>query len=141
MERDEIFELYQAQVNAGRIDTYDRYGFDAVMGRREGIRIRDAYDGRDGGESLWWRHERMARAVERNPAIYPACSWRNAMSSKPASSPTHRSARQRSTKGRRSSPVGHRRRLERRTTRTSVRSGPAITGRSETGPWDCIHSR
>ncbi len=46
MERDHIFDLYRAHVNAGKIDTYGRYGFDAVMGRREGIRFWDAYDDR-----------------------------------------------------------------------------------------------
>ena len=46
MDRKTTFDLYRAHVNAGKIDTYQRYGFDAVMGRREGVRFWDAYDDR-----------------------------------------------------------------------------------------------
>ena len=46
MDRDRIFELTRAHINAGKIETYERYGFDAVMGRREGVRFWDAYDDR-----------------------------------------------------------------------------------------------
>ncbi|MEN8234974.1 MAG: aminotransferase class III-fold pyridoxal phosphate-dependent enzyme [Actinomycetota bacterium] len=46
MERDELFDLYRTHVNAGKIDAYERYGFDAVIGRREGARFWDAFDDR-----------------------------------------------------------------------------------------------
>lgn len=46
MERDDIFDLYRTHVNAGKIETYERYGLDAVMGRRDGVRFWDAYDDR-----------------------------------------------------------------------------------------------
>ena len=46
MDRATLFEMYRDHVNAGKIAAYERYGFDAVMGRREGIRFSDAFDGR-----------------------------------------------------------------------------------------------
>ncbi len=46
MDRDTTFELYRAHVNAGKIDVYEGYGFNAVMGRRDGVRFWDAYDDR-----------------------------------------------------------------------------------------------
>jgi len=46
MDRERTFELTRRYLNAGKIETYERYGFDAVMGRREGIRFWDAYDDR-----------------------------------------------------------------------------------------------
>ncbi len=46
MDRTTLFATYRKHVNAGKIDTYERYGFDAVMGDREGVRFRDAYDER-----------------------------------------------------------------------------------------------
>ncbi len=46
MKRDDIFDLYRTHVNAGKIDTYERYGLNAVMGRRDGVRFWDAYDDR-----------------------------------------------------------------------------------------------
>ncbi len=46
MDRNRTFELTRRHLNAGKIETYERYGFDAVMGRREGIRFWDAYDDR-----------------------------------------------------------------------------------------------
>lgn len=46
MDRERTFELTRRHLNAGKIETYERYGFDAVMGRREGIRFWDAYDDR-----------------------------------------------------------------------------------------------
>jgi len=46
MDRTTLFELYAAHVNAGKITTYERYGLDAVMGRREGVRFWDAYEDR-----------------------------------------------------------------------------------------------
>jgi len=46
MDRSTLFEMYRDHVNAGKIAAYERYGFDAVMGRREGIRFSDAFDGR-----------------------------------------------------------------------------------------------
>lgn len=46
MDRERTFELTRRHLNAGKIEIYERYGFDAVMGRREGIRFWDAYDDR-----------------------------------------------------------------------------------------------
>lgn len=44
MDRDSLFDSYSRHVNAGKIAVFEEYGFDAVMGRREGIRFWDAYD-------------------------------------------------------------------------------------------------
>ena len=46
MDRNRTLDLTRRHINAGKIDAYERYGFDAVMGRREGIRFWDAYDDR-----------------------------------------------------------------------------------------------
>ncbi|MGA9597737.1 MAG: aminotransferase class III-fold pyridoxal phosphate-dependent enzyme [Acidimicrobiia bacterium] len=46
MDRARVFELYRRHVNAGKIDMFERYGLDAVIGRREGIRFWDAFDER-----------------------------------------------------------------------------------------------
>ncbi|MCJ7779316.1 MAG: aminotransferase class III-fold pyridoxal phosphate-dependent enzyme, partial [Acidimicrobiia bacterium] len=46
MDRNRTYELTRRHLNAGKIETYERYGIDAVMGRREGIRFWDAYDDR-----------------------------------------------------------------------------------------------
>lgn len=46
MGRETLFGAYRRHVNAGKIDTFERYGFDAVMGRRSGVRFWDAYDDR-----------------------------------------------------------------------------------------------
>lgn len=46
MDRTTLFAQYGSHVNAGKVDVYERYGLDAVMGGREGIRFRDAYDDR-----------------------------------------------------------------------------------------------
>ncbi len=70
MDRETTFDLYRAHVNAGKIDTYERYGFDAVMGRRDGIRFWDAYDDRS------WINCHCNGGVfnlgHRNPAILDA---------------------------------------------------------------------
>ena len=44
MDRASLYAEYRDHVNAGKIDTFERYGFDAVMGRRSGIRFWDAFD-------------------------------------------------------------------------------------------------
>ena len=46
MDRDTTYELYRTHVNAGKIDVYESYDLNAVMGRRSGIRFWDAYDDR-----------------------------------------------------------------------------------------------
>ncbi len=46
MDRDRVFELYRQHVNAGKIEMFERYGLDAVIGLREGIRFWDAFDDR-----------------------------------------------------------------------------------------------
>ncbi|MEN8115082.1 MAG: aminotransferase class III-fold pyridoxal phosphate-dependent enzyme [Actinomycetota bacterium] len=46
MDRNELFASYRTHVNAGKIDMYEKYGFDAVIGRREGARFWDAFDDR-----------------------------------------------------------------------------------------------
>ena len=44
MDRRSLFDSYREHVNAGKIAVFEQYGFDAVMGRREGVRFWDAYD-------------------------------------------------------------------------------------------------
>lgn len=44
MDRKSLFDSYREHVNAGKIAVFEQYGFDAVMGRREGVRFWDAYD-------------------------------------------------------------------------------------------------
>lgn len=46
MDRETTIGLYETHVNAGKIATYEKYGFDAVMGSRGGIRFRDAFSDR-----------------------------------------------------------------------------------------------
>jgi len=46
MKRGDIFDLYRKHVNAGKIDVYEGYGLNAIMGRRAGVRFWDAYDDR-----------------------------------------------------------------------------------------------
>ena len=46
MDRETTYELYRTHVNAGKIDVYEDYGLNAVMGRRGGVRFWDAYDDR-----------------------------------------------------------------------------------------------
>jgi acetylornithine/succinyldiaminopimelate/putrescine aminotransferase len=71
MDRARVFELYRRHVNAGKIELFERYGLDAVMGRREGIRFWDAFDERswinchcNGGVfNLGHRHPAIVEAV------------------------------------------------------------------------------
>lgn len=71
MDRARVFELYRRHVNAGKIDMFEHYGLDAVIGRREGIRFWDAFDERswinchcNGGVfNLGHRHPSVVRAV------------------------------------------------------------------------------
>lgn len=71
MNRATVFELYRQHVNSGKIDLFERYGLDAVMGRRQGIRFWDAYDDRswinchcNGGVfNLGHRHPAIVEAV------------------------------------------------------------------------------
>ena len=44
MDRETLFDSYRAHVNAGKIAVFEEYGFDVVMGRRDGVRFWDAYD-------------------------------------------------------------------------------------------------
>jgi len=44
MDRRMLFDSYREHVNAGKIAAYERYGFDAVMGERRGIRFWDEYE-------------------------------------------------------------------------------------------------
>ena len=71
MDRARVFELYRQHVNAGKIELFERYGLDAVIGRREGIRFWDAFDERswinchcNGGVfNLGHRHPAIIQAV------------------------------------------------------------------------------
>jgi acetylornithine/succinyldiaminopimelate/putrescine aminotransferase len=71
MDRERVFELYRQHVNAGKIDMFERYGLDAVIGRRDGIRFWDAFDDRswinchcNGGVfNLGHRHPAVVAAV------------------------------------------------------------------------------
>ncbi len=44
VERDRIRDLYRRHVNAGKVGFYERFGLDAVIGERSGIRFFDAFD-------------------------------------------------------------------------------------------------
>jgi acetylornithine/succinyldiaminopimelate/putrescine aminotransferase len=44
--RNELFSAFAKTVNAGKVDTYQKYGFDVVMGAREGVKFQDAFTGR-----------------------------------------------------------------------------------------------
>jgi len=71
MDRATLFEMYRDHVNAGKIATYERYGFDAVMGSRAGVRFHDAFDdrswfnchGNGGVFNLGHRNPRILAAV------------------------------------------------------------------------------
>jgi len=71
MDRDRVFQLYREHVNAGKIAMFERYGLDAVIGRRDGIRFWDAFDERswinchcNGGVfNLGHRHPAVLEAV------------------------------------------------------------------------------
>lgn len=45
-DRTSLFEGFARHVNAGKIETFRQYGFDAVIGERGGTRFRDAYSQR-----------------------------------------------------------------------------------------------
>ncbi len=69
--RDALFETFARHVNAGKVDTFERYEFNAVMGTREGVRFSDAYSDRqwynchcNGGVfNLGHRNEEIVTAV------------------------------------------------------------------------------
>lgn len=72
MDRASLFDGYRRHVNAGKVDVFERYGMDAVMGRRAGIRFWDAYEperswldchGNGGVFNLGHRHPRVLQAV------------------------------------------------------------------------------
>jgi len=46
MDRSTTFKLYRTHVKAGKISVCEGYGFNAIMGRREGVRFWDAHDDR-----------------------------------------------------------------------------------------------
>ncbi len=64
-------DAFAAHVNAGKVDAYRALGLELVMGERDGVRFRDAYDGRwyvnchcNGGVfNLGHRHPTVVRAV------------------------------------------------------------------------------
>lgn len=70
--REATFDAYRRHVNAGKIAAYERYGFDAIMGRRTGVRFWDAYDdrswinchGNGGVFNLGHRNPEVIAAVE-----------------------------------------------------------------------------
>ena len=71
MERSDLFAVYRAHVNAGKVAMFEHYGFDAVMGDRSGARFRDAFDdrvwfdchGNGGVFNLGHRHRAVLDAV------------------------------------------------------------------------------
>lgn len=77
MDREQTIELYRTHVNAGKIEAYESYGFDAVMGSRSGIRFDDAYSDRswinchcNGGVfNLGHRNPSVLAAVESTLAV------------------------------------------------------------------------
>jgi acetylornithine/succinyldiaminopimelate/putrescine aminotransferase len=70
-DRKSLFETFRTHVNGGKVATFERYGFNAVMGRRGGAVFHDAYDSRlwfnahcNGGVfNLGHRHPRVLAAV------------------------------------------------------------------------------
>lgn len=78
MDRTSLFDMYRRHVNAGKIDAFEQYGIDGVMGHRAGIRFWDAYEptrswinchGNGGVFNLGHRHPRVTGAVEESLAI------------------------------------------------------------------------
>ncbi len=71
--RTAVEEAFAAHVNPGKVNTYRSLGLEIVMGERDGIRFRDAYDGRwyvnchcNGGVfNLGHRHPQIVEAVHR----------------------------------------------------------------------------
>jgi acetylornithine/succinyldiaminopimelate/putrescine aminotransferase len=77
MDKTSLFASYRDHVNAGKIDTFERYGFDAVMGERAGVRFWDGYDsdrswinchGNGGVYNLGHRNPNVLAAVHRSLA-------------------------------------------------------------------------
>jgi acetylornithine/succinyldiaminopimelate/putrescine aminotransferase len=70
-DRAATFAAFSEHVNPGKVETYERYGLDVVMGRREGVFFWDAFDGRrffnahcNGGVfNLGHRHPLVLEAV------------------------------------------------------------------------------
>lgn len=70
-DRSSLFETFARHVNAGKIATFERYGFDAVMGKRKEARFGDAYSEREwynchcngGVFNLGHRNEAIVEAV------------------------------------------------------------------------------
>lgn len=69
--REEIFAAFSRHVSPGKVATFREFGFDVVMGRREGVFFYDAFDGRrffnchsNGGVfNLGHRHPAVISAV------------------------------------------------------------------------------
>lgn len=69
--REETFDVFAAHVCGGKVEAFRSYGFDAVMGRRDGVYFYDGFDQRrwinchcNGGVfNLGHRHPRVAEAV------------------------------------------------------------------------------
>ena len=77
MDREILFDSYARHVNAGKIAVYEEYSFDAVMGRREGVRFWDTYDtdrswidchGNGGVFNLGHRNPRVLAATQESLA-------------------------------------------------------------------------
>jgi putrescine aminotransferase len=68
--REALFASFGEHVNAGKIATFQKYGFDAVIGRREGARFFDAYSDR-----AWWNchcNGGVFNLGHRHPAVVEA---------------------------------------------------------------------
>ena len=71
--REKSFELFARHVSRGKVTTFESFGLDPVMGKREGVRFFDAYDERswynchcNGGVfNLGHRHPRILAALRR----------------------------------------------------------------------------
>jgi putrescine aminotransferase len=69
--REATFDAFAEHVSPGKVSTYRKYGFDVVMGDRDGAAFADAFDGRrfinchcNGGVfNLGHRHPQVVRAV------------------------------------------------------------------------------
>ncbi|MBN1203860.1 MAG: aspartate aminotransferase family protein [Myxococcaceae bacterium] len=69
-DRQALFDAFRTHVNRGKVETFERYGFDAVMGHRQGATFHDAFDSRS------WLNAHCNGGVfnlgQRHPAVLAA---------------------------------------------------------------------
>ena len=60
--RKETFEVFARHVSKGKVETFEKYGFDAVMGDREGPLFKDSFSDR-----AWYNWRPLIRRAARLP--------------------------------------------------------------------------